>query len=371
MKEETFRCRGDHLPPHKYIRNTYTCGTAPTEHLLNAGRRPQTSQKTRNSPRTWVGKRKKKNQRQKNRDGTCTSARELWRRKGVHTLGSPFTGGDCRWQRGEDSEPRRRAQPQGCGGQSGEIPARTIGANQHSPAREACLLTRRGGRGLGAEARASVGSQGEDWGWWREHSLKGASVPQLAGRESRKKSGAAEGTGDFFLPLCFTVRKEKGFRVPLKQTPEMGASRGYPCGPQRCSETLRLLLPPPRSLCASTGHYPHLPSRKPVQRANARVPWSRGNFPRRTHGAQQAGATSCWPLPPQARPTLCTPPSSRPKWARAPKAAAPLTPSWVKNRRPQATYRQSGVQMQSWTSGALQTKKRKGNLSHQPQEQRI
>ena len=25
-------------------------------------------------------------------------------------------------------------------------------------------------------------------------------------------------------------------------------------------ETLRLLLPPPRSLCASTGHYPHLPS---------------------------------------------------------------------------------------------------------------
>ena len=29
------------------------------------------------------------------------------------------------------------------------------------------------GRGLGAEARASVRSQGEDWGWGREHSLKG------------------------------------------------------------------------------------------------------------------------------------------------------------------------------------------------------
>ena len=38
------RC-GDHLPSHKYIRNTSTCGTTPTEHLLNAGRRPQTSQK--------------------------------------------------------------------------------------------------------------------------------------------------------------------------------------------------------------------------------------------------------------------------------------------------------------------------------------
>ena len=86
---------------------------------------------------------------------------------------SPFAGGDCGWQRGEASEPRRRVQPQGCGGQSGEIPVRRIGAEQHSAAREACLLTLRGGRGLGAEARASVGSQGEDWGWWHEHSLKG------------------------------------------------------------------------------------------------------------------------------------------------------------------------------------------------------
>ena len=86
-------------------------------------------------------------------------------------------------------EPRRRAQPQGCGGQSGEVPAQRIGAEQHSPAREACLLTRQGRRGLGPEARASVGSQGEDWGWLREHSLKGASEPQLAGREPGKKSG--------------------------------------------------------------------------------------------------------------------------------------------------------------------------------------
>ena len=92
--------RRDHLPPHRYIRNTSTCATAPTEHLLNAGRRPQTSQKARNSPHTWA-KEKKKKQRQKTRDGTCTSARELWRRKGFHTLRSPFAGGDCGWQRGE------------------------------------------------------------------------------------------------------------------------------------------------------------------------------------------------------------------------------------------------------------------------------
>ena len=93
---------------------------------------------------------------------------------------------------GEASEPRRRAQPQGCRRQSGEIPVQRIGANQHSPAREACLITRQGGPGLGAEARAlEVESQGEDWGWRCEHSLKGASAPQLAGRESGKKSGPA------------------------------------------------------------------------------------------------------------------------------------------------------------------------------------
>ena len=52
------RC-GDHLPPHKYIKNIATCGTTPTEHILNAGRRPQTSQKARKSPCTRVGKKQK------------------------------------------------------------------------------------------------------------------------------------------------------------------------------------------------------------------------------------------------------------------------------------------------------------------------
>ena len=131
-------------------------------------------------------------------------------------------------------EPRRRAQQQGCGGQSGEIPAQRIGADQHSPAREACLLTRWGGQGLGAEAPASeVGSQGEDWGWMCENCLKGASAPQLARRESRKKSGAAEETSDFFLPLCFWLCEERGLRAPFKGAPETGATGGYQHGPHR------------------------------------------------------------------------------------------------------------------------------------------
>ena len=50
--------RGDHPPPHKYIRSTSICGTTTTEHLLNAGRRPQTSRKARNSPCTGVRQKK-------------------------------------------------------------------------------------------------------------------------------------------------------------------------------------------------------------------------------------------------------------------------------------------------------------------------
>ena len=55
-------------------------------------------------------KEKRKKQRQKNRDGTCTSGREPRRRKAFHTQGRPFAGGDCGGRREGASEPRRRAQ---------------------------------------------------------------------------------------------------------------------------------------------------------------------------------------------------------------------------------------------------------------------
>ena len=168
-------------------------------------------------------------------------------------------------------EPRRKAQPQGCRGQRGEIPAQRIRADQHSPAREACLLTRQGGRGLGSEARDSeVGSQGEDWGWRREHSLKGVSAPQLARRESslREKvwtclrgnrplfQGARGGDSEH----CLNELQRQARAVVISSDTRDGHG------------TLRLLLQPQRSRCASTGHSPHLPSRELVQPATARVP---------------------------------------------------------------------------------------------------
>ena len=64
-------------------------------------------QKTSDFPKgrkipTYLGrvKEKRRKQRQKNRDGTCTSGTELWMRKSFHTLGSPFTGGDGVWRGG-------------------------------------------------------------------------------------------------------------------------------------------------------------------------------------------------------------------------------------------------------------------------------
>ena len=46
-------------------------------------------------------------------------------------------------------------------------------------------------------------------------------------------SGIAEEARDFFFPLCFLVREERGFRAPLKGAPETGTGHSYQCGPQR------------------------------------------------------------------------------------------------------------------------------------------
>ena len=89
------------------------------------------------------------------------------------TPGSPFAGRDCGW-RGEKLQSHGGEHSnRGAEGKAERFLQR-IGTDQHSPAREACLLTRRDRQRLEAEAWASeVGSQGADWGWRCEHSLKG------------------------------------------------------------------------------------------------------------------------------------------------------------------------------------------------------
>ena len=143
-KSKTWRSPSSPQIHQKYIYMWNNSYRTPTEHWQKTSDLP----KGKKLPMYLGRVKEERKNRQKNRDGTCTSGRELWRRKGFHTLGSPFAGGDCGWRRGKASEPRRRAQQQGYRGQSGEIPAQRIGADQHSPDWETSLLTCCGGRGL-------------------------------------------------------------------------------------------------------------------------------------------------------------------------------------------------------------------------------
>ena len=78
----------------KYIymwKNSYK---TPTEH------RQKTSDFTKGKKLPTYQSRAKEKNRQKNREGTCTTGREVWRRKSFHTPGNPFTGGDREWRGG-------------------------------------------------------------------------------------------------------------------------------------------------------------------------------------------------------------------------------------------------------------------------------
>ena len=164
-------------------------------------------------------------------------------------------------------------QPQGCGGHSGEIPAQRIGADQHSPAREACLLTRRGGQGLGAEAQASeVRYQGEDWGWQREHSLKGLVRHGEPGGSPGKGLQLPKRQETFSYLFVSGCARRGDSERHLNELQRRARAAAISADPRDRHEMLRLLLPPPRSLCVSTGHSPHRPFREPVQPATARVP---------------------------------------------------------------------------------------------------
>ena len=82
-----------HLLP-KYIKSTSTCGMILTEYLLNAGRRPQASERGRKSPHNQVGQKKKEKNKERNWDETGAPGREQRKRKGPRTLGSTLSSGE-------------------------------------------------------------------------------------------------------------------------------------------------------------------------------------------------------------------------------------------------------------------------------------
>ena len=130
-----------------------------------------------------------------------------------------------------------------------------------------------GRAGPGAEARASeVGSQGEDWGWWREHSLKGLAHHSWLGG-SPGKSLQLPKRQETFSCLFVSRRARRGdSERRLNELQRRARAAVISVDPRDGRETLGRLLPPPKSLCVSTGHSPHGPSREPVQPATARLP---------------------------------------------------------------------------------------------------
>ena len=236
----------------------------------------------------------------------------------------------------EASELRRRAKQQGCREQSGEIPAQRIGADNHSPIWDACLLTCWGGWGLGAEAGASeIRSQGEDWGWLCEDSLKWASAPQLAGKESGKKSGPARETRGH----CFRVCEERGFlpcvptesRALPKQAPEKGVSCGYQLGLQRWAWNANAAITATKNPVCKHRSLPTSPpgSLCSIPLPGSQDPWTTSPGKHSTHlNLLQCHASLChWRLKLHCNYDYLTPPSPQPEWTREPKSASASTPS--------------------------------------------
>ena len=151
------RC-GDHLPSHRYSRNTSTRGTAPTEHPLNAGRRRQTSQK------------------RARRGDSERRLNELQRLARAAAISADPTATGVQREKRRDSRTQAR--------------------------RRAALTSP---RGLSAHppGRAGAGSWGSGFG----ASQEGVQEKVCSCRRGR----------DFFLPLCFAARRRGDSELRLNE----------------------------------------------------------------------------------------------------------------------------------------------------------
>lgn len=77
---------------HTYIKNASTFGKTLTEHLLNAGRRPQTYRRARVSPRNWVGQKEKKKRKIRTGCVPLGGRKSCEEEKFLHTEKSPYGG---------------------------------------------------------------------------------------------------------------------------------------------------------------------------------------------------------------------------------------------------------------------------------------
>ena len=150
----------DHLSPHKHIKNISTYGMAPTQHLLDAGRGPQTSKKASLSHQNEVRQKIKFKKRDKGfQDGDLNP---LPPREGVMKGGKflhtqkPRQG----WGQGGALESQGGTQQQGLGRQNGEISPQRSLLNTVAQLRSGLCACKSEWR-LGAEA-LGIRPQGKD-----------------------------------------------------------------------------------------------------------------------------------------------------------------------------------------------------------------
>ena len=134
---------------------------------------------------------------------------------------------------------------------------------------------------------------------------EGPSAPQLAGRESGKKSGAAKEARD----RCFGVREERGFRGPLKGAPETGVSHGYQRGHQRWAGNAEAAAKATKKpVCKHRSlSTPPLPGACAARHCQG--PVIQGQVPQENTGRASGWCNVMLPLPLQARPASRNPPS--------------------------------------------------------------
>ena len=188
---------------------------------------------------------------------------------------------------------------------------------------------------------AGAESWGSGFGWilgrgmglaaWTQP--EGVSTPQLARRESGKKSTAAEEARDFFLPLCFVEREERGFRAPPKRAPETGVSCSYQRGPQRQAWDAKAAAATTKKPVWEHRSLSTLPLTGACAACHSQGPVTQGQHPqenaRPTSGCYNVTLASATAGSPFNR----TLPSPWPEWARAPEAAALLTLSCVSEKQ--------------------------------------
>ena len=166
--------------------------------------------------------------------------------------------------------------------------------------------------------------------------------------------------------------EEKRCRAPPKWAPETGTSHGYQRGPQRRAWDAKAAAAGIKKPVCKHRSLSTPPLLGDCAAFHSQGPVIHGQLPRES---KRHASGCCNVTPPSAATGLARIPY--PSLPPALVSQSPLISSYfnpilsVKNRRPQVIYTQRWVQIQSWTPGAVQTKKRNGNLSQQPQEQRI